>query len=66
VCFSCAGVQWLDAYRLLITSDRAKSDQPFWCSFKDQMVHIMALPHGWRPYEAAAVSAAAIFSKDEL
>lgn len=44
------GVQWLDSYRLLITSDRAKSFQPFWCSAHDQSIHIMALPTGWKPY----------------
>ena len=50
------GIQWLDNYRLLVTSDKAKSSQPFWCDTKDQSIHIFALPPGWDPYAPAADS----------
>ena len=38
------GIEWLDDYRLVISSDKAKKDQPFRCTAKDQMVSIFALP----------------------
>lgn len=45
------GVQFLDEYRLIIVSDKAKKDQPFQCDDKDQSVHIFAFPAGWNPYD---------------
>ncbi|GAB4821140.1 hypothetical protein N2152v2_008186 [Parachlorella kessleri] len=50
------GVQWLDDYRLVVTSDKAKAKQPFYCDAKDQMVHIFAFPPGYEPPEMAAAS----------
>jgi len=47
------GIQWLDNYRLLVSSDKAKSRQPFWCDAKDQSIHIFAMPPGWEPHEPA-------------
>jgi len=44
------GIQFLDEYRLIIVSDKAKKDQPFHCDEKDQSVHIFAFPAGWDPY----------------
>lgn len=44
------GIQFLDEYRLIIVSDKAKKDQPFHCDEKDQSVHIFAFPAGWNPY----------------
>lgn len=44
------GVQWLDNQRLLITSDKAKSKQPFWCDAKDQSIHIFGMPPAWQPH----------------
>jgi hypothetical protein len=26
------GIQWIDHYRVVVASDKAKSDQPFWCA----------------------------------
>lgn len=43
------GIQWLDDYRLLIVSDKAKSKQPYWCDQKDQSVHIFSFPPFWDP-----------------
>jgi hypothetical protein len=40
------GVEWIDEHRLMFASDRAKADQPFICTTRDQGVHIMVLPHG--------------------
>lgn len=47
------GIQWIDDYRLVLTSDKAKSTQPFWCDFKDQSVHIFSLPPTWQPEEGS-------------
>ena len=44
------GLQWLDNYRLLVASDKAKSTQPYWCDTHDQSIHIFAFPPGWDPY----------------
>ncbi|GFR52398.1 hypothetical protein Agub_g14908 [Astrephomene gubernaculifera] len=38
------GVAWIDAERLVLTSDKSKSTQDWRCMDKDQSVHIMALP----------------------
>ena len=38
------GVHWLDDYRIIVTSDKAKSTQPWRCVAKDQSVHIFAVP----------------------
>ena len=35
------GVEWIDDDRLMLASDRAKADQPFICTVRDQSVHIM-------------------------
>ena len=43
-----AGVEWIDEDRLMLASDRAKADQPYICTTRDQSVHIMVLPHGHR------------------
>lgn len=43
-----AGVEWIDDDRLMLASDRAKADQPYICTARDQSVHIMVLPHGHR------------------
>lgn len=40
------GLAWLDGLRLAIASDRAKSNQPFWCTEKDETVGVFALPDG--------------------
>lgn len=45
------GIHFLDDYRLIIVSDKAKKNQPFQCDEKDQSVHIFAFPAGWNPYE---------------
>ena len=45
------GIQFLDDYRLIIVSDKAKKTQPYHCDEKDQSVHIFAFPAGWNPYE---------------
>jgi len=47
------GIQWLDNYRLLIASDKAKSKQPYWCSTHDQALHIFSMPPGWDPWHPA-------------
>lgn len=47
------GIQWLDDYRLLIVSDKAKSKQPYWCDQKDQSVHIFSFPPIWDPTKPA-------------
>ena len=47
------GIQWLDNYRLLIASDKAKSSQPYWCSTHDQSIHIFSMPPGWDPWQPA-------------
>lgn len=38
------GIQWIDADRVIVVSDKAKTKQPFWCDAKDQSVHIFAIP----------------------
>jgi len=38
------GVHWLDPWRIIVTSDKAKSTQPWRCVAKDQSVHIFAVP----------------------
>jgi hypothetical protein len=43
------GIQWLDNYRFLIASDKAKATQPYYCMEKDQSIHIFALPPSWKP-----------------
>lgn len=43
------GIAWLDDVRLVATSDRAKSTQPFVCTPRDQSMHIFMLPHGFEP-----------------
>lgn len=48
---TCAGVEWIDDDRLMLASDRAKADQPYICTPRDQSVHIMVLPHGHRKVE---------------
>ncbi len=48
------GIQWLDNYRLLIASDKAKSTQPYWCGPHDQSIGIFAMPPGWDPWQPAA------------
>lgn len=44
------GIQWLDDYRILIASDKAKSNQPYWCDAKDQSIHIFSFPPAWDPF----------------
>lgn len=39
------GLQWLDKNRIMTTTDRAKRDQPWHCSAKDQSVQVFALPY---------------------
>ena len=38
------GVTWLGDDRLVVVSDKAKSDQPGRCARKDQSIHIFKLP----------------------
>lgn len=38
------GVSWLDDSRLIVASDKAKSDQPYVCTEHDQSIAIFALP----------------------
>lgn len=38
------GVTWLDDARLIVSSDKAKSDQPYRCTAHDQSIGIFALP----------------------
>ena len=40
------GVAWLDATRLVVATDRAKSTQPFQCVAKDEAMSVFALPDG--------------------
>lgn len=40
------GVQFIDDTRIITTTDRAKKDQPWGCSAKDQSVQVFALPAG--------------------
>lgn len=40
------GLSWLDNQRITVTLDRAKSDQPFVCTLKDQSIAMFALPYG--------------------
>lgn len=41
------GIQWIDDYRVVVVSDRAKKDQPWWCDAKDQSVHLFSLGRDW-------------------
>jgi hypothetical protein len=38
------GISWLDDDRFIISSDKAKSTQPYRCTHHDQSIHIFALP----------------------
>ena len=38
------GIQFIDAYRVVVTSDKSKPTQPHNCMHKDQSIAIMALP----------------------
>lgn len=40
------GVQFLDDVRIVISSDKAKKDQPYRCIEKEQRISIFALPEG--------------------
>ncbi|PSC67394.1 hypothetical protein C2E20_8907 [Micractinium conductrix] len=48
------GIQWIDNYRVVVASDRAKRTQPFWCDDKDQSIHMFTMPRTWDPYASAA------------
>lgn len=39
------GVLWVDDYRIVTVSDRAKEHQPFWCEATDQTLSMFMLPH---------------------
>jgi hypothetical protein len=58
------GIQWLDNYRLLIASDKAKSKQPYWCSTHDQSIHIFSMPPGWDPWQPAQNSNDILFDSE--
>ncbi|KAL4438157.1 hypothetical protein ABPG77_010518 [Micractinium sp. CCAP 211/92] len=47
------GIQWVDHFRIVVTSDKAKSRQPYWCDQKDESVHLFAMPRAWDPYTTA-------------
>lgn len=38
------GVAWFDSLRIVATSDKAKKDQPWSCTIKDQSIHQFMLP----------------------
>ena len=38
------GLSWIDDQRITVTLDRAKADQPFVCTLKDQSIAMFALP----------------------
>jgi hypothetical protein len=38
------GVEWIDEHRLMFASDRAKANQPFICTTRDQGVHVSIRP----------------------
>lgn len=38
------GISWLDDSRFIVTSDKAKSYQPYRCTLHDQSIAIFALP----------------------
>lgn len=40
------GLSWIDHHRIAVTLDRAKADQPFVCTSKDQSIAVFMLPHG--------------------
>lgn len=44
------GIQWIDDRRVVVTSDKAKRYQPFYCDAKDQTVHIFSLPGTFDPF----------------
>jgi hypothetical protein len=58
------GISWIDHFRIVIASDKAKSNQPFWCDAKDQSIHLFAMPRAWDPYSPAAAMAAAIEAEE--
>lgn len=58
------GIQWLDNYRLLISSDKSKSNQPYYCGPHDQSIAIMAMPPGWDPWQSASSMSSSL--NDEL
>ena len=39
------GLSWIDHYRIAVTLDRAKANQPFVCTAKDQSIAVFVLPH---------------------
>ncbi|KAI3426207.1 hypothetical protein D9Q98_008584 [Chlorella vulgaris] len=52
------GISWIDHYRVVVASDRAKSTQPFWCDQLDQSIHLFSMPRLWDPYTSSARMAA--------
>ncbi len=38
------GIAWIDDLRIVATSDKAKSDQPWSCTLKHQSIHQFMLP----------------------
>lgn len=40
------GLSWIDHHRVAVTLDRAKADQSFVCTPKDQSIAVFMLPHG--------------------
>lgn len=60
------GLQWLDNYRLLVASDKAKSRQPFWCDAHDQAIHIFAFPPAWNPHASGQTEASSSSSSSSL
>jgi uncharacterized protein YjiK len=50
------GIAFMDEYRLMIVSDKAKSRQPFECLQNDQSVGIFAVPDEFVPYTTSQVS----------
>jgi hypothetical protein len=38
------GVSWISSTQVVCVSDKAKSDQPAYQTFKDQSVHIFNIP----------------------
>ncbi|EFN56338.1 hypothetical protein CHLNCDRAFT_57598, partial [Chlorella variabilis] len=58
------GITWIDHYRIVIASDKAKSYQPFWCDTKDQSIHLFAMPRAWDPYATAEESAARMAAEE--
>ena len=46
------GVEWIDEHRLMFASDRAKADQPFICTTRDQGVHVSGETAGYAIHAA--------------